>query len=52
MDPREELWDFFAEVMPLLTDDVMQRLNARVDGDRPGDVALDRMVQKGLVNRG
>jgi osmoprotectant transport system substrate-binding protein len=49
-----ELADLFAQITPLLTDDVMQQLNARVDvgGEEPGDVALDWMVSEGLVGRG
>jgi osmoprotectant transport system substrate-binding protein len=49
-----QLRSLFAKISPLLTDETMQRLNARVDvaGEQPGDVALDWMVSKGLVRRG
>jgi osmoprotectant transport system substrate-binding protein len=49
-----QLKGVFAKITPLLTNDVMQRLNGRVDvdGAEPGDVALDWMVSKGLVRRG
>jgi osmoprotectant transport system substrate-binding protein len=49
-----QLKKLFAMITPLLTDDVMRGLNAKVDvdGQQPGDVALDWMVSKGLVNRG
>jgi len=43
--------DVFARISPLLTDDVLQRLNARIDveGEDPADVALDWLVNEGLV---
>lgn len=49
-----QLRSLFAKISPLLTNETMQRLNAKVDvdGEQPGDVALDWMVSKGLVNRG
>ena len=45
--------DVFAQITPLLTDDVLQQLNARVDvdGEDPADVALDWLVSEGLVAR-
>lgn len=45
--------DVFAQITPLLTDDVLQQLNARVDvdGEDPADVALDWLVSQGLVAR-
>ena len=45
--------DVFARITPLLTDDVLQQLNARVDvdGEDPADVALDWLVSEGLVAR-
>jgi len=54
LDEHPELADLFAEITPLLTNDVLQDLNARVDvdGEDPGDVALDWMVAEGLVDRG
>jgi osmoprotectant transport system substrate-binding protein len=54
LNEHPELKRIFAKITPLLTNDTMQRLNARVDvdGDQPGDVALDWMVSQGLVNRG
>jgi osmoprotectant transport system substrate-binding protein len=49
-----ELADLFAQITPLLTDEVMQTLNARVDvdGEEAGDVALEWMVSQGLVRKG
>ncbi|MGY1709665.1 DUF664 domain-containing protein [Geodermatophilus sp. SYSU D00758] len=46
--------DVFAEITPLLTDEVMIELNGRVDvgGEDPAEVALDWMVSEGLVSRG
>lgn len=46
--------DVFGQISPLLTDEVLQQLNARVDvdGEEPADVALDWMVEEGLVTRG
>jgi osmoprotectant transport system substrate-binding protein len=46
--------DVFAQITPLLTDEVLQELNARVDvgGEDPADVALDWLVSEGLVARG
>jgi osmoprotectant transport system substrate-binding protein len=43
----------FGQITPLLTNDVLQDLNARVDvaGEEPGDVALDWLVSEGLVER-
>jgi osmoprotectant transport system substrate-binding protein len=54
MEQHPELADLFAEITPLLTNDVLQDLNARVDvdGEDPGDVALDWLVSEGLVTRG
>lgn len=45
--------DVFAQITPLLTDELMRELNARVDvaGEEPADVAMDWMVSEGLVNR-
>jgi len=54
LEEHPELADVFAQITPLITDDVMQTLNAKVDvdGEDPGDVALDWMVGEGLVARG
>jgi osmoprotectant transport system substrate-binding protein len=54
LEEHPELAELFAEITPLLTNDVLQDLNARVDvdGEDPGDVALDWMVGEGLVARG
>lgn len=48
------LADVFGQISPLLTDEVLQQLNARVDvdGEEPADVALAWMVSAGLVARG
>ncbi|WP_100497967.1 glycine betaine ABC transporter substrate-binding protein [Geodermatophilus chilensis] len=45
--------DVFAQITPLLTDDVLQQLNARVDvdGEDPADVALNWLLSEGLVAR-
>jgi len=49
-----ELAGLFEQISTLLTDEVLQQLNARVDvdGEEPADVALDWMVSEGLVERG
>jgi osmoprotectant transport system substrate-binding protein len=54
LEEHPELAELFEQITPLLTDEVMQQLNARVDvdGEQPGDVALDWMVSEGLVRRG
>ncbi len=54
LEEHPELAELFAGISPLLTNDVLQELNARVDvdGEDPGDVALDWMVSEGLVARG
>jgi osmoprotectant transport system substrate-binding protein len=54
LEERPEIADVFAEITPLLTDEVMIELNRRVDveGEDPADVALDWMVSEGLVTRG
>ncbi|MEE1620960.1 glycine betaine ABC transporter substrate-binding protein [Zafaria sp. Z1313] len=46
-----QLEEVFAQVSPLLTDEVMRQLNLRVDvnGEEPADVAFDWMVSEGLV---
>ncbi|WP_129661492.1 glycine betaine ABC transporter substrate-binding protein [Rothia uropygialis] len=48
-----ELQDRFEQVSKLLDDKTMQNLNYKVDveGQDPGDVALDWMVDKGLVGK-
>ena len=53
LEQHPALADVFAQVSPLLTDEVLQQLNARVDvdGEEPADVALDWMVSEGLVDR-
>ena len=53
LEQHPQLTDLFAQISPLLTDDVMRTLNARVDvdGEEPADVALDWMVSEGLVSR-
>ncbi|MGY1719945.1 glycine betaine ABC transporter substrate-binding protein [Blastococcus sp. SYSU DS0552] len=54
LQEHPELADLFGRITPLLTDEVLQVLNARVDvdGEEPADVALDWMVSEGLVTRG
>ncbi len=51
LEAHPELADIFAEITPLITDDVMIELNRRVDvdGEEPVDVALDWMRSEGLV---
>lgn len=46
-----EVADVMAEVSPLLTDEVMQELNAKadVDGEDPEDIALDWLEEQGLI---
>ncbi len=53
LEEHPELADVFAQITPLLTDEVLQELNARVDvdGEDPADVALDWLVSEGLVAR-
>lgn len=52
LEAHPELADVFAEITPLITDDVMIELNRRVDvdGEEPVDVALDWMRSEGLVS--
>jgi osmoprotectant transport system substrate-binding protein len=54
LDRHPQLAEVFGQITPLLTDEVLQELNARVDvdGEEPADVALDWMVSEGLVTRG
>ena len=54
LEEHPGLADVFAQISELLTDEVLQGLNARVDvdGEEPADVALDWMVSEGLVTRG
>ena len=54
LERHPELADLFAQIAPRLTNDVLQDLNARVDvdGEDPGDVALDWMVAEDLVGPG
>lgn len=51
LEKYPELEDVFAQLSPLLTDETMRELNARVDqgGEEPGDVAYDWMVEQGLI---
>jgi osmoprotectant transport system substrate-binding protein len=53
LEEHPEIADVFAEISPLLTDEVMIELNRRVDveGEDPADVALDWLVSEGLVTR-
>lgn len=46
-----EIADVMAELSPLLTTEVMQTLNAKVDvdGDDPEDVAIDWLEEQGLI---
>lgn len=51
LEEHPEIADVFAEITPLITDEVMIELNRRVDvdGEEPVDVALDWMQSEGLV---
>ncbi|SDN58398.1 glycine betaine ABC transporter substrate-binding protein [Geodermatophilus sp. DSM 45219] len=53
LEQQPGIAEVFAQITPLLTDDVLQQLNARVDvdGEDPADVALDWLVSEGLVAR-
>lgn len=44
--------EVFEQITPLLTDELLIELNARVDvdGEEPADVAMDWMVSEGLVS--
>jgi osmoprotectant transport system substrate-binding protein len=50
-EEHPEIADVMAEVSPLLTDEVMQELNAKadVDGEDPEDIALDWLEEQGLI---
>lgn len=50
-DEYPQVADVMAEVSPLLTDEVMQELNAKadVDGEDPEDIALDWLEEQGLL---
>lgn len=50
-DEYPQIADVMAEVSPLLTDEVMQELNAKadVDGEDPEDIALDWLEEQGLL---
>ncbi|SNR47012.1 glycine betaine ABC transporter substrate-binding protein [Blastococcus mobilis] len=54
LEEHPEIAGVFAEITPLLTNEVMIELNRRVDveGEDPADVALDWLVSEGLVTRG
>lgn len=52
LEEHPEIADVIAEVSPLLTDEVMQDLNAKadVDGEDPEDIALDWLEEQGLLD--
>jgi osmoprotectant transport system substrate-binding protein len=52
LDEHPEIADVFAQITPLLTDEVMIGLNGRVDvqGEEPADVAYAWMKSVGLVS--
>lgn len=52
LEKYPELEDVFAQVAPLLTDEVLRQLNLKVDvlGEDPADVAYGWMLSEGLVN--
>ena len=52
LEEHPEIADVFADITPLLTDEVMIGLNGRVDvgGEEPADVAYDRLRAEGLVS--
>ncbi|OAN39750.1 glycine betaine ABC transporter substrate-binding protein [Microbacterium sp. H83] len=51
LDDYPEVADVLAELSPLLTTEVMQELNAKVDvdGEDPEDVAIDWLEEQGLI---
>ena len=51
LEAHPEIADVFAQITPLLTDEVLIDLNGRVDigGEEPADVAYDWMRSEGLV---
>ena len=51
LDEYPEIAKVLAELSPLLTTEVMQTLNAKVDvdGDDPEDVAIDWLEEQGLI---
>jgi osmoprotectant transport system substrate-binding protein len=51
LEEAPEIAEVFEQITPLLTDELLIDLNARVDvqGEEPADVALDWMVSEGLV---
>lgn len=51
LEKYPELEDVFAQVAPLLTDEVLRQLNLKVDvlGEDPADVAFNWMVAEGLI---
>jgi osmoprotectant transport system substrate-binding protein len=51
LDEYPEVADVLAELTPLLTTEVMQELNQRVDvdGEEPQDVAIDFLTENGLI---
>jgi osmoprotectant transport system substrate-binding protein len=52
LEEHPAIADVFAEITPLLTDEVMVELNGRVDvgGEEPADVAHDWLRSEGLVS--
>lgn len=52
LEEHPEIADVIGEVSPLLTDEVMQDLNAKadVDGEDPEDIALDWLEEQGLLD--
>ncbi|GEP34126.1 glycine/betaine ABC transporter substrate-binding protein [Nocardioides szechwanensis] len=52
LEEYPEIADVMAEVSPLLTTEVMQELNAKadVDGEDPEDIAIDWLVEQGLID--
>lgn len=54
LEENPEIAEVLNRISPLLTDETMIELNARVDvdGEEPGDVALDWLVSEGLVTPG
>lgn len=52
LEKYPELEGAFAQVSPLLSDEVLRQLNLKVDvlGEDPADVAYDWMLAEGLIN--
>ncbi len=52
LEEHPEIAEVMAEVTPLLTTEKMQELNAKadVDGEDPEDIAIDWLIEEGLID--